>query len=444
MNILLFNDNPVVKKLVALSAQKTKDTLDSVGSLDDVEGTEYDLLIIDDALYGDDLFEMLKMGVSPKCTLLMATRDQVTPEGFNYVINKPFLPTDLVDMLAKIEKSINFADVQKTVDSKYEETFSAADFEEPEFKMDDEDPLDLESFDIGGLDDEIDLNDEINLDTLQFEDTPSKTTVLDHDEVQEVQNLLDDADSDDWDIGVEEDIIVKPIDDSLALEDEFDDLELPVDKNELDDAIDFPDDFSIDDTPEGDKDIEEEFTFDNGLSDDKALSMEDEEDDFDDDLSIETADEEVLLNDTQLDDLELQIQDAVSQLEPETLEKELELDEMDLDNLMDESDEIDDFDMDALGEMDPLDTLDEKSLKEAIGEAVEETIIDEIEIDDEDELEDTAALMAESTPLVSSASSNAEGIEALQILLKTLSNDEVAKALKNLNITININFGNEK
>jgi hypothetical protein len=31
MKILLFNDNPVVRKLVALSAQKTKDELSVVG-----------------------------------------------------------------------------------------------------------------------------------------------------------------------------------------------------------------------------------------------------------------------------------------------------------------------------------------------------------------------------------------------------------------------------
>jgi len=35
-------------------------------------------------------------------------------------------------------------------------------------------------------------------------------------------------------------------------------------------------------------------------------------------------------------------------------------------------------------------------------------------------------------------------MEALQALLKALSNDDVAASLKGLNISININFGNEK
>ena len=37
----------------------------------------------------------------------------------------------------------------------------------------------------------------------------------------------------------------------------------------------------------------------------------------------------------------------------------------------------------------------------------------------------------------------AEGVEALQALLKALANEDVAKSLKGLNITININFGKD-
>ena len=104
MKILLFNDNPVVRKLVALSAQKTKDELSVVWSVDEIEGSEYDLLIMDDALYSDDTFESLNNRIDVKSKLLMATRGNAVPDGFDHVINKPFLPTDLVDLLIHIEK----------------------------------------------------------------------------------------------------------------------------------------------------------------------------------------------------------------------------------------------------------------------------------------------------------------------------------------------------
>lgn len=44
MNILLLNDNPVVTKLVTLSAQKTSDELEIVGSVEEIQDGTYDLL----------------------------------------------------------------------------------------------------------------------------------------------------------------------------------------------------------------------------------------------------------------------------------------------------------------------------------------------------------------------------------------------------------------
>ena len=57
MKILLLNDNPVVNKLVTLSAQKTSDELDVVNSIDDIDSRSYDLLVVDDTSYSDEMFE---------------------------------------------------------------------------------------------------------------------------------------------------------------------------------------------------------------------------------------------------------------------------------------------------------------------------------------------------------------------------------------------------
>ena len=40
MKILLLNDNPVVNKLVTLSAQKTSDKLDVVNSIDSIQSSD--------------------------------------------------------------------------------------------------------------------------------------------------------------------------------------------------------------------------------------------------------------------------------------------------------------------------------------------------------------------------------------------------------------------
>ena len=75
MKILLLNNNPVVNKLVTLSAQKTSDELDVVDNLDDIESNKYDLLVIDDTLYSEEIMQELNDAYSKrdilfsKCTL---------------------------------------------------------------------------------------------------------------------------------------------------------------------------------------------------------------------------------------------------------------------------------------------------------------------------------------------------------------------------------------
>lgn len=104
MTILLLNTNPIVHKLVSLSAQKTGDTLYAIGSLYESMASDYDLFIVDDGRYSDDM--MLGCSFTYRKSLFMAMRGQIVPGWFDYVVYKPFLPTDLVDMLLTIQHSL--------------------------------------------------------------------------------------------------------------------------------------------------------------------------------------------------------------------------------------------------------------------------------------------------------------------------------------------------
>lgn len=170
MRILLLNDNPVVRKLVALSAQKTKDDLHVVWSVDEIEHPAYDLLIIDDALYNDESFSLINQKITYKTSLLMATRGSATPAGFDKVINKPFLPTDLVELFSTIEKSLS----SMTEVPRQEHSAPMIDLDD---LLDESD----EAFDA--------LIDEVEIDDM-------KTNILDQVEVQELQSLLEDTDDD--------------------------------------------------------------------------------------------------------------------------------------------------------------------------------------------------------------------------------------------------------
>lgn len=469
MKILLFNDNPVVRKLVALSAQKTKDELSVVWSIDEIQESDYDLLIVDDAIYNDVMFSELQEVVSYKSSLLMATRGQAVPSGFDNVIHKPFLPTDLVDMFIQIEKKIFSASAQSSVkEVSAEPELSSSTEQEPFYAINLEETLpdlssgednleldDLESFDLGDLEGEINLtvDDDLDLEGLEsIEDEMAQTAILDKEEVQEVQNLLDDAESDEW--TEEEEIEVKPIDEMVnrtyGLEDttEFSEEDLLSEETELpqDDDI-LAEDFVLDDALEDQSLVEDA---EEPLPDDLVL-----DESLDGELELEIPDD-LLLDDEELGDLESQIESAVNTLEPEMLNSELELGDFDLDlddSLMEdlELSEVKNDEM-QMDDADPFDLLDEKELKRAVGEEVEEEVEAEAEpiIEEvEDIFDDTLETVVEEVSQPREENSNeikpshAEGVEALQALLKALTNEEVAKSLKALNISININFGNE-
>jgi uncharacterized membrane protein len=312
-------------------------------------------------------------------------------------------------------------------------------------------------------DDQIDFGEnesgEFSLDGLDdIETSPSPTTILDKEEVQEVQNLLDDTEEDDW--NSEDEIILKEIDELDSKEDDLNTLmgDTAEEANEI-----LEDDLLLDDALLNGSDLsglneelldEDELGLEDNFDPIPLASPEVEEADFADEMLLPSLEDDLLLDDDELGDLESQIEDAVSGLEVQELEQELELEDMELDF---EDTVLDNFDLsEAIESSDEIDGIDEfamlneRDLKLAIGEEVEEEpeIQDNIvENDFVDELEEDTepheTIQKGEDQHQPHSASHAEGVEALQALLKALSNEEVAKSLKGLNISININFGND-
>jgi len=570
MKILLLNDNPVVRKLVALSAQKTKDELSVIAFPEELEDNEYDLLIIDDGKYSDEVFSSLQEALRYKSSLLMATRGNAVPAGFDNVINKPFLPTDLVDMFIQIEKHLpsepampveeenNTFDFDDSEDFDNQEDEAVVQGHNKEINLD-EDITDFEGFDELSVAEE---SDEV--------EPVMGTGILDEDEVNEVRGLLEDAEldfesetedaettlsSDSLDDLLNEDNdLMKDFEESSPLDDE--ELELPSD-------FSLDEDLSLEEKPSAISDDELDFgELDDELSgsaaeseDDMALLdaiaaesldedlpsevsnvMEDDEFDLgeldlgndtlgDEETNLETVpmqgiEEELSLTEEDTDDLKLDEFDLASEMIeeeeelPQTpskiLDEELEVsEESDTDGFDSESfggldledtesleedaipmseDEfeeleeqirtaVEDLDEESLGmEIDELEIpqmtkaedegddpfagLDERTIKMAVGEEVEELPEEEEVFEDEiapeeclEEAEELSMELEENIPvqekeiavdLANEAKSTSEGVEAIQALIRTLADEEVAKSLKGLNINININFGNSK
>lgn len=458
MKILLYNDNPVVRKLVALSAQKTKDDLNVIWSIDELDNGSYDLLIVDDALYSDEIMGELKARVPFKSTLMMATRGSSVPAGFDKVIHKPFLPTDLVDLFSQIEKSI-----------------SAPSAPEPAVKTNVK-AINLED-EMDDLNDTIAIDDLPDLGDLDFEEHSSeiKTNILDHEEVQEVQSLLDDEDAFVLDEPhLDEDTLLDGIEENIQsdLEDDFSDMldkmdieehtlegnpeMLDIQTDELDALMSSLEEESDAEESSSPPALEEEIDMGDLIDEfeeetidpvEESVSNSEEipemdEDDFGlgeeelgtsdlEDLSTSLEDEE-LMDDQGMDELEQKIQEAVNELDLEDLNIELDDGQMDDLGITERS---------SFEGLEGLEEIDEREMKRAVGESVEdENTFEPLEpfiADAAEELIVEDKIMDDQkTP------ASADGVEALQVLLKTLSNEEVVKSLKGMNISININFGN--
>ncbi len=464
MKILLLNDNPVVNKLVTLSAQKTSDDLEIVNNIESISDAVYDLLVVDDTLYTNDLVANLKNKITFKKSLYICARDALPADEFTKIIKKPFLPTDLVELFSSIGKEIDEISLNEELNK-----------EEISFEPN---PSDLGEF--NQIEDELFLDEELNLEEeLDFDKDPKN--ILDIDELKEVQDLLDDTELEaniidnlnldkelgfdseseeieevdlDTNLDLEEELVLDDeelkseseeieevdLDTNLDLEEELalDDEELKSESEEieevdLDTNLDLEEELALDDEKlkseseeieeidlGGNLDLEEELAFD----DEELKSEEIEEIDLGGNLDLE---EELVLDDEELksesedlsvdDDLniEAQIMNAVSELSQEDLDSEI--DEKTL------------VDMDTR-EVNSIDSLNSRDLKIAFGEEVTE--VEGILSDKIDNVLDLEI------------SSDNEGVVALQKLLGALLDKDVAASMKGMKININIELGDLK
>jgi uncharacterized membrane protein len=424
MKVLLFNDNPVVSKLVTLSAQKTGDELEVCSDIEALNPGEFDLLIVDDALYNDENILALGTSITAKKHLFMSKRGVDKPEDFEYSINKPFLPTDLVELFTTISSSFERVEADKD-----EESFVLEDFDD-ELVLEDDDSLELDLSDDSDDDiaslgiDDVEADDEMLLDLEDFNDEDStedlaldesEESILDKDDLAEVQSLLDDAET-----PLEEDNAVEELDDvdGLELDENLtldDDIELEEELSELEDSdeVDIEEDdldLSLDD------DIKE---------DDLDLNLDDDIEEDENDLNIEDVLEPSMddkaMDEDSLSELEDEIESAVSELSDEDLQESVDEDTL-LDIVSSDED---------MNNFSSLDDLDEQSLKIAVGEAE----ASDFELEDE----------VNQIPIQKSIQNNSkvEGVDALKALLKALESEDVAKSLNGMNININISFGDK-
>jgi len=482
MKVLLINQNATIDRLVTLSTGKLLFELTKSDSIQGSAPGEYDFVIVDSDVFEEEAFSGFKSECGDATFLMILSKGLAKPSGFDVFIEKPFLPTELVDIL-----STNRSVAPSFEAPKFEESFS------PSLDEDDDIPSldDLElssdspsdSLDMGEimtLDDTelgehtFDVGDEIKLDEMDSLDS------FGTDEIK-----LDDLDLSDSAAEVEADAL--PGSEEISL----DGLDFGADVGEDEVKMDEGDDsFSIDDFKLDDSDTEAETTDTGGMDEieldgfgDLSLDMEepakdekqedmlledsvmsddiaglgDSEISFDEESDVSEEDELLGALDELNDGLQgVQADDEVSLAFEEHEEKHSEDEEEEvkvpssifgedevkkLKDLLDEADGQEDaFDPSEVRmENDELGSLTEESLAEALG----------VELDDNNDggdlseigLENLDAPSAAPQPSVSPAAQNVE-MSATDLFSIPL--DKLKMLLDTADITVNITLSKKR
>ncbi|MCX2806740.1 hypothetical protein OQH60_00005, partial [Campylobacter sp. MIT 21-1685] len=116
MKILLLNENPVVSRLISLSAKKMSYEFKELQAYDEKDTQYYDVIVVD-----SETPAPLKI-LKERCdTIIFLAPRSTEIELEAKILYKPFLPTDFLNILnnktAKLDDSIYIDELEKTADS---------------------------------------------------------------------------------------------------------------------------------------------------------------------------------------------------------------------------------------------------------------------------------------------------------------------------------------
>lgn len=423
MQVLLINQNATIERLVKLSSGKLGYELASAKDILEVENGVYDFIIIDSDLYNDDEFGALKEKFENAKYLLIITKGVERPAGFDVYIEKPFLPTELVDILGSLSSGVAQDDSSIFEDSGLGSELGELDedavFGSAEESDKNESIEDLGGFDELSLDDDNTLSDDI-LTEEKSEDFGDLELSLDGDDdlsIEDTKPAVQEPE-DEMQINLDEQI--------GAIADEVNDIDFDSGEDDLG-GLDGMDSLELD-TPSDEPEIAEEET--NEIEDGFGEELElDGLEGFD---SEEHQDSEPQIFD----------EDEVNKLKnllDETEEDKLENEDFDLDNIKIQNDE--------------LGSLTEESLAEALGVNIDtqpatiDDMGDDLTSMEDETLPDTLPDAAPSIPSLSTSASTNIPANAIQLNPNqsiTISLDALKELLNMADVTINITLSKKQ
>jgi uncharacterized membrane protein len=445
MQVLLINQNATIERLAKLSSGKLGYELVSAKEISEVDGNHYGFVIVDSDLYNEADFGALKEKLLDAKYILIVSKGAEQPNGFDVYIEKPFLPTELVEIFNSLSAGAvaddniseddvfgdstfdSFGDDLSTGSSDEPSDLGEADFsfdsitDDIKTSLDDDNEISLEEEPASADADYEELTLDPSSDLFEEESAPQVDSDFD---AIDMDAAISNADEPDFDF------------DGDLVEDKAEEISLEDYQSTLgtDEAQARQDDFDIgEDFMREDTNIRE-----SGMGN---IVLDEQSDDFAD--LEQTQDEEIaegLDDDATSSESQIFDEDEVNKLKDlldETEEDKMENDDFSLDNIKIQNDE--------------LGSLTEESLAEALGVSVKTddddmdlNLTPSIEEDDFDMGMDDIAAEPAPTPSVATGATPSNNIEINPNQSITLSLDTIRDLLETADVTINITLSKKK
>ncbi len=106
MKLLLINKNPVVSRMMMMSVPKAGFEIEECDDVYHLPSGNYDVVVIDDEMYDENFLNVIKQNLKYYQLGLVTNSKNINTSEFDFLLSKPFLPTDLIEILRKIKTDI--------------------------------------------------------------------------------------------------------------------------------------------------------------------------------------------------------------------------------------------------------------------------------------------------------------------------------------------------
>ena len=106
MRLLLINKNPVVSRMMQMSVPKAGFDIEECDSIYDLPTGTYEVVVIDDEMYDENFLHDIQQNIKYRQIGIITTSKNADFSNFDFVLTKPFLPTDLIEILRKVKNDI--------------------------------------------------------------------------------------------------------------------------------------------------------------------------------------------------------------------------------------------------------------------------------------------------------------------------------------------------